>query len=95
MTSKKPAAAGRKTVAKSTAAPRVIDGVSLIRLPMERNKPSHPAALYQGEAPQPREVIEFTLENGVTYQGEVAEAIEVNGEVMVEFARSLKAVTKK
>ena len=95
MTTKKPAAAGRKTVAKSTAGPRVVDGVSLIRLPMEPNKATHPAAMFKGKAPDPGEILEFTLPNGVTYRGTVSEAAEADGEVLAEFTGPLAVVPQK
>lgn len=95
MNTKKPAAAGRKTVAKSKAGPRVVEGVSLTRLPMEPNKPAHPAAMFKGEAPAPSEILEFTLSNGVTYRGTVSEATEADGEVFAEFAGPLAVVSTK
>lgn len=94
MTTKKPASAGRKTVAKTPVAPRVIEGVTLIRMPMEENKPSHPAAEFKGKAPAAGETIEFTLKNGVTYRGVVAEAVEAKEEVFAEFSQPLTIVPK-
>lgn len=95
MTTKKPAAAGRKAAAKPTASPRVVEGVKLTRLPMEENKPSHPAVMFKGAAPNPGETIEFTLENGVTYRGKVAEAAVADGEVFAEFALPLTIASKE
>ena len=92
MDTSKPAAAGQKTAAKSAPAPRVVEGVTLTRLPMEENKPSHPVAMFKGQAPERGEVLEFTLDNGVTYRGTVSDATEAAGEVMAEFADALKPV---
>lgn len=94
-TLKKPASAGRKAVAKSSATPRVVEGVSLTRLPMEDGKPSHPAALFKGQAPALGDILEFTLANGVTYRGEVADATDADGEVLAEFAGPLSVVPKE
>lgn len=95
MTTKKPAAAGQKTAAKSPASPNVVKGVKLQRLPMEANKPSHPVAFFKGAAPKAGSTIEFTLENNVTYRGVVADATAADGEVMVEFSAPLTAVPQE
>lgn len=94
MTAKKPASAEPKTDAKSPA-PRRVEGVQLIRMPMAPNKPSHPVAVFRGEAPAKGETLEFTLENGVTYRGEVAEAVAASGEVMAEFTGPLTVAPKE
>ncbi len=95
MTTKKPAGAGRKTVAKATSTPTVVEGVQLIRLPLEANKPSNPVAMFKGIAPSEGETIEFTLEDGITRRGVVSEATEADGEVMAEFAAPLVVVPKE
>ncbi|AUQ49945.1 hypothetical protein PhaeoP83_01671 [Phaeobacter inhibens] len=95
MTSQKPAAAGQRSAAKSNPEPVVATGVKLIRLQMEPNKASHPAALYRGPEPKPGDLLEFTLDNRVTYQGTVAEATEADGEVLAEFTGPLKVISTK
>lgn len=92
MATKKPAAAGQQTAAKKPASPRVVAGVELKRMPMQDNQPSHPIALFKGEAPNKGDVLEFTLENGVTYRGTVADATEAGGEVLAEFSGPLVPV---
>jgi len=61
MTTTKPASAGRQAAAKTSKTPRVVDEVTLTRLPLVENKPSHPAAQFKGLEPSPGEVLEFTL----------------------------------
>lgn len=89
MTAKKPASAESKDVTNS-ANPIPLEGVKLIRMPLEENKVSHPAALFKGSAPKAGSTVQFTLDNGVTYRGEVADAVDANGEVMVEFSGALE-----
>ena len=105
MTTKKSASTGQNRAAKSSptsvttpaqnSTPTVVEGVELRRLPMEANEPAHPVAMFKGTAPTKDEVLEFTLENGVTYRGVVADAIEAAGEVMAEFKGPLKVVSTK
>lgn len=92
MSTKKTAPAEQEVMAKSAPAPRVVEGVTLTRLPLKDNTPGHPVAMFKGQAPKSGECLEFTLENGVTYRGTVAEATEAAGEVMAEFADSLTPV---
>ena len=94
MTTKKPASAGSKPASKG-AAPTVVTGVELKRMPMEPNKPAHPFALFKGPLPKAGEVLEFTLKNGVTYRGEVSEAVDADGEVMAEFTGPLTVAPKE
>lgn len=94
MTTKKPASAGSKPSSEGVA-PTVVTGVELKRMPMEPNKPTHPFALFKGPLPKVGEVLEFTLKNGVTYRGEVSEAVESDGEVMAEFTSPLSVVPKE
>ncbi|UWS06759.1 hypothetical protein [Phaeobacter inhibens] len=95
MIKNKPAAAGQRSAAKSNPEPVVATGVKLIRLPMEPNKASHPAALYRGPEPKPGDLLQFSSANGVTYQGKVAEATEADGEVLAEFTGPLKVIPTK
>jgi hypothetical protein len=53
---------------------------------------SPPCLSYDGAAPEVGEEITFTLENGVTYFGIVADAIEADGNVFVEFASGMNPV---
>lgn len=92
MTTKKPAPAAKEPVASDAARPRVIESVTLTRIPMTEGKVSHPAAQFKGEAPAAGETIQFTLENGITYRGTVSEATTVGEEVLAEFRDSLKVV---
>ncbi|MEX0304098.1 MAG: hypothetical protein AB3N24_16890, partial [Leisingera sp.] len=70
-----------------------VAGVKLTRLPPVENQPQHPVAFYKGgSAPEPGEILEFTMENGVTYRGTVKEATAAGGEVMAEFTDGLKPV---
>ncbi|ABF64348.1 hypothetical protein TM1040_1663 [Ruegeria sp. TM1040] len=94
MTAKKTASAASKPASKD-AAPMVVTGVELKRMPMEQNKPTHPFALFKGPLPKPGDVLEFTLKNGVTYRGKVSEAVESDGEVMAEFSAPLAVVPKE
>lgn len=55
---------------------------------------STPAVAYRGTIPKVGEVIQFTLANGVTYSGTVADAVEADGEVLIEFTNGILPVTK-
>lgn len=70
-----------------------ITGVKLHRQPMQKGVKSIPAALYASNtAPDAGDVLQFTLENGVTYRGVVREAVVAQGQVMVEFRSDLTVV---
>ncbi|MBO29081.1 MAG: hypothetical protein CML61_10070 [Rhodobacteraceae bacterium] len=53
---------------------------------------SHPALLYSGEAPQKGASIKFILDNGVEYEGTVADATASDGNVLVEFKDGITPV---
>ena len=50
--------------------------------------------LYNGKKPKIGDVMQFAMPNSVTYSGTVADAIESDGEVLVEFTSGLVPVTK-
>ncbi|WP_282091341.1 hypothetical protein [Epibacterium ulvae] len=91
MTSKHTATAAAKDVGKSASAIFVKD-VRLKRLPMKENEISHPVAMFAGEAPQQGEAIQFTLDDGITYRGVIADAVTAKGEVMAKFTGPLTVV---
>lgn len=66
------------------------EGVELIRL--QHDGVSPPCAIYNGEAPKQGNILEFTLENGVTYIGTVLTAIKAGEQVLVEFVSGIKPV---
>jgi hypothetical protein len=70
--------------------PDEIKGVTLrsIRTPGR----SDPAARFKGTAPEKGKVVRFTLSNGGTYSGIVADATDANGEVLVEFKDGLTPI---
>ncbi len=70
--------------------PDEIEGVTLtsIRTPGR----SEPAARFKGNAPEKGKTIRFTLSNGVTYSGTVADATDADGEVLVEFKDGLTPI---
>ncbi|WP_260078523.1 hypothetical protein [Phaeobacter inhibens] len=69
----------------------VVAGVTLGRSPMRANETSHPVAKFKGSTvPERSDVLEFSLANGVTYRGIVADATHVDGEVLVEFSEALQ-----
>lgn len=91
MSTKKPAPAEPKAIVE----PTVVDGVELGRHPLESNKPNHPFAQFKGDAPKAGTVIQFALENGVTYRGTVSEAVAEDSEVIAEFKDGLEIVPAK
>jgi len=46
------------------------------------------------DVPEKGDVMQFTMSNGVTYSGTVADATEADGEVLVEFISGLVPVLK-
>lgn len=87
MSDKKPAPAEQKSM--------VIEGVTLGRFPLNTHPKGHPFARFSGKAPDVGSVIQFTLENGVTYSGVVASAVESGGEVIAEFANGIAPLPQK
>ena len=53
-----------------------------------------PAMIYNGEAPEKGDVMQFLMPNGITYSGTVADSTEADGEVLVEFTSGLVPVKK-
>ena len=87
MAAKKPAEAEPKTMPE-----KLIVGAEVVTMPTPTG--STPAILYRGGAPKKGSVIKFTLSNGVTYSGKVADANEAEGEVLVEFTNGILPVKK-
>lgn len=71
---------------------RRIDGARLTRV--REGALLKPAITFDGEAPAPGETLVFALDNGVTYAGTVADAVEDGGEVLVEFKDGIAPVQK-
>lgn len=76
-------------------AAKAVDGVKLGRHPLTSESAGHPFARFKGKAPKSGEVLEFKLENGVTYTGIVSEAKEADGEVLAEFKDGVTPVLQK
>ena len=53
-----------------------------------------PAMICNGDVPEKGDVLQFSMSNGVTYSGTVADATEAGGEVLVEFTSGLVPVKK-
>jgi hypothetical protein len=56
---------------------------------------SPPCLSYDGSAPKVGQEISFALENGVTYFGTVADAVEADGNVFVEFESGIAPILQK
>jgi hypothetical protein len=56
---------------------------------------SPPCLSYDGPAPNVGQEISFALENGVTYCGIVADAVEADGNVFVEFENGIEPISQK
>jgi hypothetical protein len=56
---------------------------------------SPPCLSYDGSAPNVGQEISFALENGVTYCGIVADAVEADGNVFVEFEDGIEPISQK
>jgi hypothetical protein len=56
---------------------------------------SPPCLSYDGLAPKLGQEISFALENGVTYSGIVADAVEADGNVFVEFENGITPISQK
>lgn len=91
MTTKETASAAANPVSASNA-PIPVRDVKMHRLPMVAGQKSHPAIEFKGKTPKAGEILEFQLDNGITYRGVVKEAVEAGGEVFAEFAGPLKVV---
>ena len=69
-----------------------ITGARIVTMPTPTG--TTPAMLYNGKKPKIGDVMQFTMSNGVTYSGTVAEATEADGEVLVEFTNGILPVKK-
>lgn len=74
--------------------PTLIVGAKIVRLGRGDGH-SPPCLLYDGAAPYKGEQVTFTLDNGVKYTGSVADAVEVDGNVFVEFKDGITPVLQK
>jgi hypothetical protein len=74
--------------------PVIISNPKLVRLGRGDGH-SPPCLLYDGSVPNVGQEIKFALENGVTYSGIVADAVEVDGNVFVEFKDGIKPLFQK
>ena len=64
-----------------------INGARIVTMPTKTG--STPAMIYKGEVPEKGDVMQFSMPNGVTYSGTVAESTEADGEVLVEFTNGI------
>ena len=71
---------------------RPITGARIVTMPTKTG--TTPAMAYNGKTPKVGDVLQFAMPNGVTYSGTVADAIEADGEVLVEFTSGLVPVLK-
>ena len=69
-----------------------ITGARIVTMPTPTG--TTPAMIYTGKTPKAGDVMQFTMSNGVTYSGTVADATEADGEVLVEFTSGLVPVKK-
>ena len=69
-----------------------ITGARIVTMPTPTG--TTPAMIYNGDVPEKGDVMQFTMSNGVTYSGTVADATEADGEVLVEFISGLVPVLK-
>jgi len=69
-----------------------IIGARIVTMPTPTG--TTPAMIYTGKTPKAGDVMQFTMSNGVTYSGTVADATEADGEVLVEFTSGLVPVKK-
>ena len=67
-------------------------GARIVTMPTPTG--STPAMIYKGDVPEKGVVMQFTMSNGVTYSGTVADATEAGGEVLVEFTNGILPVKK-
>lgn len=66
---------------------KLITGARIVTMPTPTG--TTPAMIYKGAKPKAGDVLQFAMTNGVTYSGTVADATEVDGEVLVEFIDGL------
>jgi hypothetical protein len=64
-----------------------ITGARIVTMPTKTG--TTPAMAYNGKTPKVGDVLQFAMSNGVTYSGTVADAIEADGEVLVEFTNGI------
>ena len=69
-----------------------ITGARIVTMPTPTG--TTPAMIYTGKTPKAGDVMQFAMPNGVTYSGTVADAIESDGEVLVEFTNGILPVKK-
>jgi len=69
-----------------------ITGARIVTMPTPTG--TTPAMLYNGKKPKAGDVMQFAMPNGVAYSGTVADAIESDGEVLVEFTNGILPVKK-
>jgi len=69
-----------------------ITGARIVTMPTKTG--TTPAMIYKGKTPKAGDVLQFTMSNGVTYSGTVADATEADGEVLVEFTNGILPVKK-
>ena len=95
MKTEKTASAERPSAPNAPPPRKVVEGVKLTRHRLEPNAPALPVAKYKASvAPNAGDLLEFALDNGVSYRGEVADATVVDGEVLVEFRGDLQPEPK-
>jgi hypothetical protein len=84
----------KNKTAEPTFQPVVITNPKIVRI---GNGDGHspPCLSYDGLAPSAGQEIRFALENGVTYYGIVADAVEAEGNVFVEFLDGILPVLPK
>jgi predicted transcriptional regulator len=54
----------------------------------------YPAAIYDGSAPKKGSTIKLRLGNGTLYAGEVYDATEAEGQVLVEFVDGIHCIAE-
>lgn len=72
--------------------PDIIENVRLTRIP--RGVMRYPAAIYDGSAPKKGSTIKLRLGNGTLYAGEVYDATEAEGQVLVEFVDGIHCIAE-
>ena len=69
-----------------------ITGARIVTMPTPTG--TTPAMIYKGDVPEKGDVLQFSMSNGFTYSGTVADATEAEGEVLVEFVNGILPVKK-
>lgn len=87
----KPAPADSEVVSEVDQ-PRTVevDGARIVRGKSDGVSP--PCLLFHGDQPRAGDTLVFTLDNGVTYTGQVADAYGVGSEVWVDFVNGIAPV---